>query len=121
MKFLHIPVQSGSEKVLKDMKRIHTVKNFTKTVEIFRKNFPNISIATDIIIGYPTETEEDFQLTYDLIKKIKPEVLNISMFSSRQKTKAHNLKQLKSEVTKERSKKLIDLYDEYKVSIKRFI
>src|SRR3989344_8473392 len=58
MKFLHIPVQSGSEKILKHMKRIHTVDNFTSAVNLFRKSFPDISIATDIIIGYPLETED---------------------------------------------------------------
>lgn len=114
MKFLHIPVQSGSEKILKDMKRIHTVENFKTAVKLFRKRFPNISIATDIIIGYPTETEKDFQLTYDLIREIKPEVLNISKFSSRQGTKAAQLKQLNSEIIKERTLKLNSLYQDYR-------
>ena len=117
MKFLHIPVQSGSEKVLKDMKRIHTVENFKVAVKKFRNAFPDITIATDIIVGYPTETEEDFQQTYNLVKEIKPEVLNISMFSSRQKTKASKLKQLPSELIKERSKKLSDLYMNYRSNL----
>ena len=117
MKFLHIPVQSGSEKVLKDMKRIHTVENFKVAVKKFRNAFPDITIATDIIVGYPTETEEDFQQTYNLVKEIKPEILNLSMFSSRQKTKASNLKQLPSEIIKERSKKLSDLYINYRSNL----
>ena len=114
MKFLHIPVQSGSEKILKHMKRIHTVENYKTAVKEFRENFPGISIATDIIIGYPEETEEDFQLTYDLIKETKPEVLNISKFSSRPGTKAEKLKQLPSEVIKERTVRLNNLYQEIK-------
>ena len=114
MKFLHIPVQSGSEKILKDMRRIHTVNNYIQAVREFRKTFQGISIATDVIVGYPTETEEDFMLTYSLIKKTKPEVLNISKFSSRPGTKAAQLKQLSSEVIKERSVRLNSLYQEYR-------
>lgn len=117
MKFLHIPVQSGSEKILKHMKRIHTVENYKNAVKEFRKNFPEISIATDIIVGYPLETEEDFQLTYDLIKETKPEVLNISKFSSRPGTKAAELKQLLSEIIKERSVRLNDLYQKIRKEI----
>ena len=117
MKFLHIPVQSGSEKILKHMKRVHTVESYRLAVKEFRKKFPKDSIATDIIIGYPEETEEDFQLTYDLIKETKPEVLNISKFSSRPGTKASKLKQLPSEIIKERSVRLNSLYQEYKKGI----
>ena len=112
MKFLHIPVQSGSDKILKDMNRNHTIKEFKEIVKKFRKEFSNISIATDIIVGYPTETEEDFQETLNLIKEIKPEVLNISMFSSRPKTKASKLKQLSSEVIKDRSRRLTKIKKE---------
>ena len=117
MKFLHIPVQSGSEKVLKDMKRIHTVSNFKLIVKEFRKHFPKITIATDIIVGYPLETEEDFQETYKLIKEIKPEVVNLSMFSSRLRTKASELKQLSSQIIKKRSKKLSELYNSYRSNL----
>ena len=118
MKFLHIPVQSGSEKILKDMKRIHTVENFKAAVKKFREEFPKITIATDVIVGYPTETEEDFQQTYNLIGGIKPEVLNVSMFSSRPGTKASKLKQLPSEIIKERSRKLTQLYKNYRNNLK---
>ena len=80
MKFLHLPLQSGSDKVLKEMKRGHSVKDFIDIVKLFRKSIPNISIATDIIVGYPTETEQDFKKTLNIIKQIKPEILNISKF-----------------------------------------
>ena len=109
MKFLHIPVQSGSDKILKDMGRTHTVKDFKEIIKKFRKEFPNMSIDTDIIVGYPTETEEDFKKTLKLIKETKPEVLNIAMFSSRPKTKASKLKQLSSEIIKDRSRRLTNL------------
>ena len=121
-KFLHIPVQSGSEKVLKHMKRIHTVQEFKDFSNLFRKNFPrkiykDSTIATDIIVGYPTETQEDFQETLNLIKEVKPEVLNVSAFSSRPKTKASKLKQLSSEIIKERTKKINELYNSYRKAI----
>jgi len=123
IKFIHIPVQSGSDKVLKDMKRGHSVEDFVKIALEFRKNFPrnkfaDSTIATDIIIGYPSETEKDFQKTLKLIKNIKPEVLNISVFSSRPKTKAQKLKQLSSEIIKERTKKLNELYLNYRKKLR---
>ncbi len=118
-KFLHIPVQSGSERVLKHMKRIHSAKEFEEFVKIFRSkfpfsNFPKSTIATDIIVGYPTETDEDFQQTIELIKKTHPDVLNISSFSSRPRTPASKLKQLPSEKIKQRTKQLDDLYQSYR-------
>lgn len=119
MKFLHIPVQSGSEKVLKEMKRKHTVEEFKEIVKKFREKFPGGTIATDIIVGYPTETEDDFQKTIELIRETKPEVLNVSKFSSRPKTKASKLKQIPSEIIKERTKILDDIYKEYIKKISR--
>ncbi len=116
IKFLHIPVQSGSNKILKEMKRTHTTEDFVYIAERFREEIPNITIATDIIVGYPTEKEEDFQQTLSLIKKIKPEVINMSKFSSRPGTKASKLKQLNSEVIDSRSKKLAELYNNYKLN-----
>lgn len=115
--FIHIPVQSGSDKVLKEMKRIHTVAEFRAAVKLFRKEIPDIDIATDIIVGFPSESEDDFQETYNLISEIKPEIVNISGYSSRPKTKAANMKQLPSEVIKERTKKLNDLYLSYRPQV----
>ena len=110
IKFLHMPVQSGSNKILKNMNRNYSIKDFKDIINKFRKEIPNITISTDIIVGYPTETEKDFQQTLKLIKQTKPEVLNISKFSSMPNTKASKLKQLSSEIIKERSKQLTELY-----------
>lgn len=110
IKFIHIPVQSGSNKVLREMKRSYTVEDFKKILGRFRKEIKNISIATDLIAGYPTETEEDFKKTIQLIREVKPEVINISMFSPRPKTEAAKLRQLRTEVIKERSKYLTTEY-----------
>jgi len=109
MKFLHIPSQSFSNKVLKDMNRNYTYKEFKQIVTRFRNNIPNINISTDLIAGYPTETNKDFILTYQRLKEIHPEVLNISKFSKRPKTQASKLKQLPSNLIKQRSKKITKL------------
>ena len=109
IRFLHIPVQSGSDKVLKEMNRKYEVKDFIKIGETFRKEIPDIRIATDVIVGYPTETEDDFEESVKLLKKIKPEVLNVSMFAPRPGTKAEKMKQLKSEIVKERSKRMDEI------------
>ncbi|MDD5177847.1 MAG: tRNA (N(6)-L-threonylcarbamoyladenosine(37)-C(2))-methylthiotransferase [Candidatus Nanoarchaeia archaeon] len=106
MKFLHIPLQSGSDKILKDMGRNYSVAGFIKLVGKFRKHVKGINISTDIILGYPTETEEDFKKTLELIDKIKPEVINVSKFAPRPGTKASRLKQIDSKIVKERSKKI---------------
>lgn len=101
--FLHIPVQSGSNKVCKEMNRGHSATDFEAIVEKTRKEIPDISIATDIIVGYPTETEQDFEQTKQMILKLKPEVVNISKFSVRSGTKAKEMQQLQTEEIKKRS------------------
>ncbi len=112
MKFIHIPLQSGSDILLKKMKRTHTVTDFEYIVKRFREEVSKIIISTDIIVGYPEETEEDFSKTIEVIKKIKPEVLNISKFSSRPKTAASKLKQLPTQEIDRRSKELTRIYKE---------
>jgi len=105
-KFLHLPVQSGSDRILKRMNRDYTVNDFRKIVKKFRKEFPSLTLSTDIIIGFPGETEKDFQDTIDLIKDVKPDIVNISKFGARPWTKAEKMKQLPVEVINKRSKKL---------------
>ena len=108
-RFLHVPVQSGSEKVCKEMGRKHTVKDFEETVSAFRKEMPDMTISTDIIVGYPTETEDNFQETIELLEKIKPDVVNLSKFTPRAGTRAAEMKQLPSETIKERSRKTSEI------------
>ena len=109
-KFLHIPIQSGSDRVLEDMERKYKVEDFIEIVEKFRKEIPDILISTDIICGYPTEQEEDFQKTFDLVKQLKMDIVNTSMFWAMPKTFASRLKQLPSETIKQRSAKLSFLH-----------
>lgn len=103
LKFLHIPVQSGSDKVLKEMHRKYTISDFEGIVSVFRKEIPGICISTDIIVGYPSETEEDFQETVKMLAEVRPEIVNISKFGSRPRTLAAGLKQLPTQEIKRRS------------------
>jgi MiaB-like tRNA modifying enzyme len=108
-RFLHVPLQSGSEKVCRDMGRDHTVKDFTDIVRAVRAEIPDATIATDIIVGYPTETEEDFEDTVRLLESIKPDITNVSRFSPRPFTRAKELKQLPNALVKARSTRLAHL------------
>lgn len=114
LKFLHIPVQSGSNKILKEMKRDYKIEEFKVIIKEFRKEIPGITISTDIIVGYPTEDEKDFNETIELVRELKFEVINISKFASRSGTYASKLKQLSSQTIKERSTKLSNVYNEIK-------
>ena len=111
-KFLHIPIQSGNNETLNNMKRGYTVSEFETIVEAFRKEFPMITISTDIICGFPGESEEQFKETLELIEKLKPAVLNISRFVPREGTEAAIMKQIPSWIIKERSRKLTKLFDQ---------
>ncbi|MFA6888718.1 MAG: tRNA (N(6)-L-threonylcarbamoyladenosine(37)-C(2))-methylthiotransferase, partial [Candidatus Woesearchaeota archaeon] len=87
-KFLHIPIQSGSNTVLKSMKRPYSVEEYKECITEFKKAIPKMTIATDIIVGFPGETEEDFQQTLELIEETTPVVVNISRFVPRPNTVA---------------------------------
>jgi threonylcarbamoyladenosine tRNA methylthiotransferase CDKAL1 len=104
-KFLHIPVQSGSDRILKKMKRGHTAKTFMDAVQAFRDKIPEMTISTDIIVGFPSETEDDFKETLDLVEKSKPDIVNISRYGARPGTEAYGWKgmRVRSQVSKERS------------------
>jgi MiaB-like tRNA modifying enzyme len=105
-KFLHIPVQSGSDKLLKSMNREYMVKDFKNIVRNFKEKIPNITLSTDVICGFPAETEEDFKSTLKLINQIKPDIINISKFFPRPKTMAERMKQINPNIVKERSRRI---------------
>jgi threonylcarbamoyladenosine tRNA methylthiotransferase CDKAL1 len=92
--FLHIPVQAGSDSVLADMKREYCVEDFSKIVEFLRSKVKGITIATDIICGFPTETETDFEETLKLVDKYKFPVLFINQFYPRPGTPAAKMKRV---------------------------
>ncbi|MBS7625610.1 tRNA (N(6)-L-threonylcarbamoyladenosine(37)-C(2))-methylthiotransferase [Candidatus Bathyarchaeota archaeon] len=108
-KFLHIPVQSGSDRILGLMNRRYTVRDFVSLVETFRSEFPTISIATDLIVGFPGESWEDFESTVRLIETTSPDVINISKYAPRPGTEAAKMKQLESNVVASRSRRLSNL------------
>ena len=82
-RFLHIPVQSGSDRILKRMGRDYTVQDFEDIISAFRRRYPDINISTDVIVGFPGETGEDFSCSLDLIGRIKPSKVNITRYSAR--------------------------------------
>jgi threonylcarbamoyladenosine tRNA methylthiotransferase CDKAL1 len=108
-KFLHLPIQSGSNKVLKDMNRGYTVEDFKKIVNEFKKENNNLTLSTDIIVGFPTEDEDDFEKTIELIKEIKPDIINISKFFPRPKTPLEGKPTLPFEIIKKRVKEIFEL------------
>ena len=104
-KFLHLPVQSGSNTILKKMNRGYHVEDFQYLVNTFRNQFPDIVLSTDIIVGFPGETEDQFQSSIDLIESVKPDIINITRFSARPQTKAKTLKhRIPTEIVKMRSR-----------------
>ncbi|RZN34060.1 MAG: tRNA (N(6)-L-threonylcarbamoyladenosine(37)-C(2))-methylthiotransferase [Methanophagales archaeon ANME-1-THS] len=103
-KFFHVPVQSGSDKVLRDMRRGYKAADFIELVTRIRKRFADCTLCTDFIIGFPTETEEDFHASLKLLEEVKPEKVNITRFSPRPGTDAAQLKDLLDREKKRRSR-----------------
>jgi len=111
-KFLHIPIQSASNKILNLMNRKYTREDLELIFQSIKEKIPNLTIATDIIVGFPQEDKYDFQETLQFLEKIKPDVINISKFSMRSGTIAKKFKPLDSIEIKERSKKATNLVSE---------
>lgn len=109
-KFLHIPIQSASNKLLKEMNRCYKIEQVKEIINKFKKEIPEITIATDIIVGYPTEKEEDNKMNFEFIKEFKPDVFNLSKFSSHKQTKAGKLIILDKELINKRASELMDLH-----------
>ncbi|MFN4336797.1 MAG: tRNA (N(6)-L-threonylcarbamoyladenosine(37)-C(2))-methylthiotransferase [Candidatus Nitrosocaldus sp.] len=103
-KFLHIPVQSGSDRVLRLMRRGHRASTFIDVAKRFRRELKNCTIATDIIVGFPGESEEDFDASIDLLLEVEPDVVNVSKYSARPNTEASGMEQLSRQVVNERSR-----------------
>ncbi|UCH56618.1 MAG: tRNA (N(6)-L-threonylcarbamoyladenosine(37)-C(2))-methylthiotransferase [Candidatus Bathyarchaeota archaeon] len=110
-KFLHLPLQSGNDEILARMKRHYTVENFLHIVESFREAFPMLTLSTDVICGFPGETEEQFEDSLKIVEAVVPDVLNISRFWPRPGTEAAGMEeQLHGRETKERSRRLSSLW-----------
>ncbi|MFW5852839.1 MAG: tRNA (N(6)-L-threonylcarbamoyladenosine(37)-C(2))-methylthiotransferase, partial [Nanoarchaeota archaeon] len=112
-RFLHIPVQAGNNRVLKLMGRKHSAQDFKYITKRLRDSIDGFTIATDIICGFPTETDEEFDDTMDLIKGTRPDIVNISKFWLRPGTAAQNLEQTPGAKIKARSQKLTRMFRDY--------
>ncbi len=105
-RFVHLPVESGSNQVLKAMGRHYTVEEFEGYVERLRSTVPGVAVETDIIVGFPTETESDFNDTVGFIRRCKPEVTNISRFGARPHAQSSRMAQNSAKTINSRSREL---------------
>lgn len=107
---VHLPVQAGSDRILRLMNRKYTAADYLKKVELLRKFVPDCRITTDIMVGFPTETEEDFQATLDLVKEAGFSTAFTFVYSRRSGTAAAEMEgQIPEEVQKERIMRLVEL------------
>ena len=121
--FIHLPVQSGSDKVLSDMRRGHTISQYKEIVSKFKSEIPDLTLAVDIIVGYPTESDDEFNETVKLLEEIKPSMIHLSKYQHRKgaissslqeiprdlmKKRSKFLSQIKQEITEEENKELVD-------------
>lgn len=114
--FVHFPVQAGSNRILKKMHRIYTVEQYLEKVAMLRSLVPNVALGTDIIVGFPTETDEEFQATYDIMKSIEYELAYIFAYSARKGTPAMRWKDdIAEEVKQERLQRLMALQAELNI------
>ena len=105
---LHLPLQSGSSRILKEMNRRYTKEGYLALAERIKKEIPDISLTTDIIVGYPGETEEDFQETLDVVRRVRYDSAFTFLYSRRSGTPAARMKdQVPEEVAHERFDRLL--------------
>jgi tRNA-2-methylthio-N6-dimethylallyladenosine synthase len=111
--FVHFPLQAGSNRILKKMHRIYTVEQYLEKVHMLREIVPHVALGTDIIVGFPTETEEEFQETYRLLKEIEYSVGFLFAYSPRKGTPAMRWRDdILEEVKQDRLQRLLKLQEE---------
>lgn len=109
--FIHFPIQAGSSRILRKMNRKYTLEEYLEKVELLRQIVPGASIGTDIIVGFPTETDEEFEMTYDIFKKVRYSVAFLYTYSARKGTPAYRWKDdIPEEVKNERLQRLMQLH-----------
>ena len=120
---LHIPLQSASDKILKDMNRKYSSTDFLHKIGLLKRYFPDIALTTDVICAFPTETDDDFNATYDFLKDNEFARIHVFPFSPRRGTKAYSLKRVyKNGQAKIRTDKLLQLSKELERSyFERFL
>ncbi|HLC48708.1 MAG TPA: tRNA (N(6)-L-threonylcarbamoyladenosine(37)-C(2))-methylthiotransferase [Candidatus Norongarragalinales archaeon] len=102
-KFLHLPFQSGSNRVLKEMLRGYSVEEAISVAREFRSKIPNLTLETDMIVGFPGETEEEFQMSLEICRRLQFDVVNFAKYSKRKGTRAAKMRQFHSSILKERA------------------
>ena len=107
--FIHLPIQSGSNKVLSEMRRGHTLEQYLDILSKFKRGIPNLTLAVDIIVGYPTETDDDFDLTVKFLENAKPSLIHLSKYQHRKGAISSSLKEIPPDVMKKRSKFLSEI------------
>ena len=108
-----MPLQTGSKSILKQMNRNYTKEQYLNLVDKMKKNIPNVKFSTDIIVGFPGETEEDFEDTLDVVKKVKFEQIFMFIYSRRVGTPADKMEnQVPEEIKHNRFNRLKALYEE---------
>ncbi|MBV7276757.1 tRNA (N6-isopentenyl adenosine(37)-C2)-methylthiotransferase MiaB [Clostridium thailandense] len=108
--YIHLPVQSGSSNILKKMNRIYTKEQYLELIERIRKAIPNVAISTDIIVGFPGETEEDFEETLDLARKVQYDSAFTFIYSKRKGTPADEMEdQIDDDVKHNRFNRLVEV------------
>lgn len=117
--FVHFPVQAGSSRILKKMHRIYTLEQYLEKVDMLKKIVPGVSLGTDIIVGFPTETDAEFEETYEVMKKIRYSVAFIYAYSPRKGTPAMRWKDdIPEEIKQERLQRLMALQEEISKEIR---
>jgi len=104
--FIHMPIQSGSDRILDLMARGYQVKEAIAVMDRIRREHPEVGLMTDMIVGFPGETDEDFQASLSLIRKIRPNKVNITRYSARPGTKSAGLPGLTDSIKKNRSRRM---------------
>ena len=111
-RIIHMPLQSGNSKVLKEMNRGYTKEQFLELAEKMKKRIPNLKLSTDIIVGFPGETEEEFEDTLDVVRKVEFEQIFMFIYSKREGTRAASREdQVPEEIKHKRFDRLKELYD----------
>lgn len=118
-KFLHLPVQSGSDRILERMGRAYTVADFEEIVTTFKNRYPDLTLATDIIVGFHHETEEDFSASLELIERVRPNKINITRYSQRPFTPLSSEKDFPDWIKKDRSRRINARAEEIYDSVNR--
>ena len=118
-KLVHLPIQSASNDVLKRMNRSHSIEKADLIINSFRDRFDDLTLFTDIIVGFPGENEADFVKTVEWVKKQKPEKVNISRYTPRPHTKALEYRNIDSRIVVQRSNELHDVCEEVKIGARK--